>query len=68
MRRAARIMRKKRTPEIIKRELLASILEVFEGKDYLKDDKSSVKKYEGLLKEANRKIIYIYSWKTRRVA
>ena len=59
MRSAARRVRKKKTPEIIKRELLASILEVFEGKDYLKDGKCSVKKYEGLLKEANRKIIHI---------
>ena len=59
MRSAARRVRKKKTPEIIKRELLASILEVFEGKDYLKDSKSSVKKYEGLLKEVNRKIIHI---------
>ena len=64
-------MKKKKTPEIIKKELLASILEVFEEEDYLqtreevknakdlKDGISLVKKYEDLLKEANRKIINI---------
>ena len=64
-------MKKKKTPEIIKKELLASILEVFEDEDYLqiceevknaknlKDGISLVKKYEDLLKEANRKIINI---------
>ena len=69
----------KKTPEIIKQELLASILEVFdEEEDYLhmneevknmkemKDGISLVKKYEDLLKGANRKIINIVR-KTGRV-
>ena len=69
MRGAAREMKKKKTPEIIKQELLASILEVFhEEEDYLhmneevnnvkelKNGISLVKKYEDLLKGANRRL------------
>ena len=67
MRGVARRMKKKKTPKVIKNELLASILEVFE-EDYLrmseevknakdpKDDISLVKKYQDLLKGANRKL------------
>ena len=67
----ARRIKKKKTPETIKKELLASILEVFEEEDYLqiceevknvkdlKDGISLVKKYEDLLKGANKKIINI---------
>ena len=61
----------KKTPETIRKELLASILEVFEEEHYLqmceemknakdlKDGISLVKKYEDLLKGANKKIINI---------
>ena len=62
----------KKTPEIIKQELLASILEVFEKKeDYLQMNKEvknakepkggilQIKKYKDLLKGTNRKIINI---------
>ena len=61
----------KKTPETIKKELLESILEVFEKENYLqmcekvknaKDLKNSislVKKYEDLLKSSNKKIINI---------
>ena len=65
-------MNKQKTPEMIKKELLASILEVFnEEQDYLqineevknakelKDGMALVKKYENLLKGANKKIINI---------
>ena len=53
-------MKKKKTPETIKKELLASVLEVFKEEDYLqicqevkkdkdlKDGISLVKKYEEL--------------------
>ena len=66
-----RRIEKKKTPETIKKELLASILEVFEEEDYLqickevknakdlKDGISLVKKYEDLLKSGNKKIINI---------
>ena len=63
---------RKKTPEIIKQELLASILEVFEKKeDYLqmneevknaKEPKGSIlliKKYKDFLKGTNKKIINI---------
>ena len=65
-------MNKQKTPEMIKKELLASILEVFnEEEGYLqineevknakelKDGMALVKKYEDLLKGANKKIINI---------
>ena len=65
-------MNKQKTPEMIKKELLASILEAFnEEQDYLqinedvknakelKDGMALVKKYEDLLKGANKKIINI---------
>ena len=65
-------MNKQKTPELIKKELLASILEVFnEEEGYLqineevknakelKDGMASVKKYEDLLKGANKKNINI---------
>ena len=65
-------MNKQKTPELIKKELLASILEVFnEEEGYLqiseevknakelKDGMALVKKYEDLLKGANKKIINI---------
>ena len=64
-------MKTKKTPETIKEELLASILEVFEEEDYLqiceevknsrdlKDGMSLVKKYEDLLKSGIKKIINI---------
>ena len=68
----ARRLNKKKTPEMIKKELLASILEVSnEEEDYLlikeevnnpkelKDGISLIKKYENLLKGANKKIIKI---------
>ena len=60
-----------RTPETIKKELLESILEVFEEENYLqiceevknakdlKDSISLVEKYEDLLKSSNKKIINI---------
>ena len=66
-------MNKQKTPELIKKELLASILEVFnEEEGYLqineevknakemKDGMALVKKYEDLLKGANKKIINIF--------
>ena len=65
-------MNKQKTPEMIKKELLASILEVFnEEQDYLqineevknakelKDGMALVKKCEDLLKGANKKMINI---------
>ena len=65
-------MNKQKTPELIKKELLASILEVFnEEEGYLqineevknakelKDGMALVKKYEDLLKGANKKNISI---------
>ena len=65
-------MNKQKTPELIKKELLASILEVFnEEEGYLqineevknakelKDGMALVKKYENLLKGANKKLINI---------
>ena len=64
-------MKTKKTPETIKKELLASILEVFEEEDYLqickevenakdlKDGIPLVKKYEDFLKSSNKKIINI---------
>ena len=64
-------MKMKKTPETIKKELLESILEVFEEENYLqicekvknaknlKDGISLVKKYEDLLKSSNKKIINI---------
>ena len=65
-------MNKQKTPELIKKELLASILQVFnEEEGYLqineevknakelKDGMALVKKYEDLLKGANKKIINI---------
>ena len=65
-------MNKQKTPELIKKELFASILEVFnEEEGYLqineevknakelKDGMALVKKYEDLLKGANKKIINI---------
>ena len=65
-------MNKQKTPELIKKELLASILEVFnEEEGYLqineevknakelKDGMALVKKYEDLLKGANKKNINI---------
>ena len=67
--------KKKKTPETIKKELLASVLEVFKEEDYLqicqevkkdkdlKDGISLVKKYEEL-KQKHWK----YSCKTGRVA
>ena len=72
MRGIARKVNKQKTPELIKKELLASILEVFnEEEGYLqineevknakelKDGMALVKKYENLLKGANKKIINI---------
>ena len=72
MRGIARRMNKQKTPELIKKELFASILEVFnEEEGYLqineevknakelKDGMALVKKYEDLLKGANKKIINI---------
>ena len=72
MRGIARKVNKQKTPELIKKELLASILEVFnEEEGYLqineevknakelKDGMALVKKYEDLLKGANKKIINI---------
>ena len=71
-------MTKKKMPEIIKKELLASMLEVFEEEDYLqmceevknakdlRDGIYLVKKYEDLLKGANKD--HKYSWKTGRIA
>ena len=64
-------MKTKKAPETIKKELLESMLEVFEEEDYLqicqevknaKDLKYSislVKKYEDLLKNSNKKITNI---------
>ena len=57
-------MNKQKTPELIKKELLASILEVFnEEEGYLQINEevgmALVKKYEDLLKGANKKIINI---------
>ena len=65
-------MNKQKTPEMIKKELLASILEVFnEEQDYLqineevkkakelKDGMALVKKCEDHLKGANKKMINI---------
>ena len=65
-------MNKQKTPELIKKELLASILEVFNKEEgylqineevknakELKDGMALVKKYEDLLKGANKKIINI---------
>ena len=61
-------MKTKKTPETIKRELLKSMLEVFEEENYLqiceeaknakdlKDCIVSVKKYEDLLKSSNKNI------------
>ena len=64
--------KKKKTPEIIKKKLLASTLELLDvEEDYLElnekvknakeptDGIALIKKWEGLLKEANRKIINI---------
>ena len=75
MRGIARRMNKKKTPIIIKKELLASILEVSnEEEEYLqmnkevknakeqKDGTCLIKKYENLLKGPNKKIINIV-WK-----
>ena len=72
MRGVARRVKKNKTPEIIKQELLASIVELSDGdKDYLelneelrnakksKDGICLVKKYEDLLRAENRKIINI---------
>ena len=79
MRGVTRRMKKKKTPETAKKELLASILEVLQEEDYLnicetvknakdlKDAISLVKKYEDLLKSSN-KIDHRYSCKTGRVA
>ena len=66
----ARRINKNKASEMIKNELIASILEVFEAQNdsqmnekvnakELKDGISLVKKYEDLLKGANRKIINI---------
>ena len=64
--------KKKKTPEIIKKKLLASTLELLDvEEDYLElnekvenakeptDGIALITKWEGLLKEANRKIINI---------
>ena len=72
LRGVARRVKKNKTPEIIKQELLASIVELSDGdKDYLelneevrnakkpKDGICLVKKYEDLLRAANRKIVNI---------
>ena len=80
MRDVVRKMKKKKTPQIIKQELLASILEVFDKEeDYLhmneevknvkelKDSISLVKKYEDLLKGVIRKD-YQHSRKTGKVS
>ena len=65
---SVRGVNKNKTPEMIKKELQSSILKVFEEENYLqiqeevknaKDLKHGialVKKYEELLKEANKKI------------
>ena len=58
MRGAARKMKKKKTPEIIKQELQHMNEEVKNVKE-LKNGISLVKKYEDLLKGVNRKIIHI---------
>ena len=68
----SRKVKKNKTPEIVKQELLASIVEHSDGEeDYLelneevniakepKDITALVKKYEHLLKGANKKIINI---------
>ena len=79
MRSVTRNTKKKKTPEAIKQELLVSIIEIADEEDYiemseevknakeLKDAVSLVKKYEDLLKGANRKIINIVG-KRKRVA
>ena len=68
MRGSVRGVNKNKTPEMIKKELQSSILKVFEEENYLqieeevknakdlKDGIALVKKYEELLKEANKKI------------
>ena len=69
---AARKTSEKKTPELIKQNLLASLVEHSDGEgDYLElneeirnakelqDAIDSVKKYEDLLKAANKKIIDI---------
>ena len=70
-------MKQKKTPETIKKELLESILEVFEEDNYsqiceevknAKDLKGSIflaKKYENLLKSLNKKIINIVAKKDK---
>ena len=51
-------MKKKKTPEIIKQELLTSILEIFKEQDYLKiNEEVENLKYEDLLKGAKKKFI-----------
>ena len=64
-------MKTKQTPETINKELLGSILEVFEKRNYLqiceevknakdlKEGVSLVKRYEDLLKSSNKKTINI---------
>ena len=63
-------MNKKKTHEMLKKELLASVLEIFKEEDLnmneevkntkeMKDGKSLVKKDEDLLKGANRNILNI---------
>ena len=79
MRGVVRKMKKKKTTEIIKQELLVSILEVSDKEENylhmneevknvkeLKDSISLVKKYEDLLKGVTRKD-YQHSRKTGRV-
>ena len=70
MRGVARKTNEKKTPEMIKKELQSSILEVVEEEHLnlneevknakkVKDGISLVKKYENFLKRANKKIINI---------
>ena len=70
-------MNKKKTHEMLKKELLASVLEIFKEEDLnmneevkntkeMKDGKSLVKKDEDLLKGANRNILNIV-WKQREL-
>ena len=67
----ARKTSKKKTPELIKQKLLASLVEHLDGEGYylelneeirnakeLQDAIDLVKKYEDLLKAANKKIIF----------
>ena len=66
--RVTRSTKKKKTPEIIKQELLASILKVFDEKeDYLQmieEVKNAKEPKDGISLEKD----YKYSWKTGKIA